>query len=99
MKPCGFSLAVSLRRQARSSERTGLVYASRNPRRTLFVRAETGLPTHHTTYEFAKLPLIFGLTGFTGATVYTRFITLAFLPVTLLFRTLPQQLENLELSR
>jgi hypothetical protein len=63
------------------------------------VRAETGLPTHHTTYEFAKLPLVFGLTGFTGATVYTRFITLAFLPVTLLFRTLPQQLENLELAR
>jgi hypothetical protein len=63
------------------------------------VRAETGLPTHHTTYEFAKLPLIFGLTGMTGATVYTRFITLAFLPVTLLFRTLPQQLENLELAR
>ncbi len=63
------------------------------------VRAETGLPTHHTTYEFAKLPLIFGLTGQIGATVYTRFITLAFLPVTLLFRTLPQQLENLELAR
>ncbi len=63
------------------------------------VRAETGLPTHHTTYEFAKLPLVFGLTGYTGATVYTRFITLAFLPVTLLFRTLPQQLENLELAR
>ncbi len=63
------------------------------------VRAETGLPTHHTTYEFAKLPLVFGLTGFTGATVYTRFINLAFLPVTLLFRTLPQHLENLELAR
>jgi hypothetical protein len=62
-------------------------------------RAETGLHTHHVTYELTKLPLVFGLTGFTGASVYTRFISLAFLPVTLLFRTLPQQLENIELAR
>lgn len=62
-------------------------------------RAETGLYTHHVTYEFTKLPMVFGLTGMTGAAVYTRFITVAFLPVTLLFRTLPQQLENIELAR
>ncbi len=63
------------------------------------VRAETGLPTQHTTYEFTKLPLVFGLTGFLGARVYTLFISLAFLPVSLLFRSLPQQLENIELAR
>jgi len=62
-------------------------------------RAETGLPTHHCSYEFSKLPMIFGLTGFTGATVYTRFITIAFLPMTLLSRLLPQTLENIELAR
>ena len=63
------------------------------------VRAETGLPTQHCTYEFTKLPLVFGLTGLTGAKVYTLFITVAFLPVSLLFRTLPQLLENMELAR
>ena len=63
------------------------------------VRAETGLPQQHMTYEFSKLPLVFGLTGLTGARVYTVFISLAFLPVTLLFRLLPQQLENIELAR
>jgi hypothetical protein len=63
------------------------------------VRAESGLPTGHVTYEFTKLPLVFGMTGFTGAKVYTVFISLAFLPVTLLFRLLPQQLENIELAR
>lgn len=63
------------------------------------VRAETGLPTNHVTYEFAKLPIVFGLTGAIGARVYTLFISIAFLPVTLLFRLLPQQLENIELAR
>jgi hypothetical protein len=62
-------------------------------------RAETGLHTHHVSYEYTKLPIVFGLTGITGAKVYTRFITLAFLPITLLFRTLPQHLENMELAR
>lgn len=63
------------------------------------VRAETGLPTNHVTYEFAKIPIVFGLTGAIGARVYTLFISIAFLPVTLLFRLLPQQLENIELAR
>lgn len=63
------------------------------------VRAETGLHTHHVSYEFSKLPMVFGMTGWTGGKVYTLFTSITFLPVTLLFRTLPQQLENLELAR
>ena len=63
------------------------------------LRAETGLYTQHVTYEFTKFPMVFGLTGWTGAKVYTLFVSLAVLPVTLLFRTLGQQLENLELAR
>lgn len=63
------------------------------------LRAETGLPAQHYTYDFGKLPMVLGLTGFTGAKVFTAFVTFAFLPVTLLFRTLPQQLENIELAR
>jgi hypothetical protein len=62
-------------------------------------RAETGLYTHHVSYEFSKLPIVLGMTGATGASVYTRFITAAFLPMTLLFRSLGQQLENIELAR
>lgn len=62
-------------------------------------RAETGLPTGHISYEFNKLPMIFGLTGLSGAKPFVNFIGVAFLPATLLFRTLPQQLENLELAR
>lgn len=63
------------------------------------VRAETGLPTGHAIYEFTKLPMIFGMTGMMGAKVYAAFLNLVFLPTTLLFRTLPQQLENMELAR
>jgi hypothetical protein len=63
------------------------------------VRAETGLHTQHVSYEFTKLPIVWGLTGWTGAEIYTRFIALAGLPVTLLTRMLPQQLENFELAR
>jgi hypothetical protein len=63
------------------------------------VRAETGFPTGHAIYEFTKLPIIFGMTGAMGAKVYAAFLNIVFLPSTLLFRTLPQQLENLELAR
>ena len=63
------------------------------------LRAETGLPSPCYTYDFGKLPMVLGLTGFTGAKVYTAFVTFTFLPLTLLFRTLPQQLENIELAR
>jgi hypothetical protein len=63
------------------------------------LRAESGLPAQHVTYEFTKFPMVFGLTGWTGSRVYTLFVSLAVLPVTLLFRTLAQQLENLELAR
>ncbi len=70
-------------------------------------RAETGLPTQHISYEFTKFPIVFGLPsgsetwyGMTiGKKAFTVFASLAFLPMTLLFRTLPQQLENLELAR
>jgi len=62
-------------------------------------RAETGLPTEHVSYEFAKLPIVFGLTGMTGAKVFTSFISLAFLPMSMLFAMLPQHLENMELAR
>lgn len=63
------------------------------------VRAETGLPTNHAIYEFSKFPMIFGMTGAMGAKAYAAFLNLVFLPTTLLFRTLPQQLENMELAR
>ncbi|MFP4106370.1 MAG: DUF6785 family protein, partial [Phycisphaerae bacterium] len=63
------------------------------------VRAETGLPTQHVSYEYTKLPIVLGITGLSGAPAYVRWISLAFLPMSLLFRSLPQQLENLELAR
>lgn len=63
------------------------------------LRAETGLHTHHVTYEFTKLPMIFGMTGWLGSKAYTIYLSLAYLPVSLLFRALPQQLENMELAR
>ena len=66
---------------------------------TARARAETGLPTHHASYQFVKLPMILGLTGLTGATVFGIYALLAFLPLTLLFATLPQHLENIELAR
>ncbi len=63
------------------------------------LRAETGLPTSHVSNEFTKLPILFGLTGMTGAQVYAAYINIVFLPITLLFRSLPQLLENFELGR
>jgi len=63
------------------------------------VRAETGLPGQHTVYEFTKLPIVLGMTGAMGAKTYAAFMNMVFLPTTLLFRTLPQQLENMELAR
>lgn len=63
------------------------------------VRAETGLPGAHHAYDFTKLPMILGITGTTGARPFAAYLALVFLPLTLLFRTLPQQLENLELAR
>ncbi|MCC5790088.1 MAG: hypothetical protein JJT75_10655 [Opitutales bacterium] len=63
------------------------------------VRAETGLPTQHVTYDFTKMPMIFGLTSGMGAKNYAAFLNIVFLPWTLIFRSLPQQLENIELAR
>lgn len=63
------------------------------------VRAETGLPGQHVNYEYTKLPMIFGMTGSTGKDTFASYINIVFLPVTLLFRLLPQHLENIELAR
>jgi hypothetical protein len=63
------------------------------------VRAESGLPTFHTSYEFTKLPMIFGVSATGGGKVFASYLSVVFLPTTLLFRSLSQQLENLELAR
>lgn len=63
------------------------------------VRAETGLPTHHVSYEFTKLPVVLGITGLLGASVFGVYALIAWLPLTLVFRMLPQHLENIELAR
>jgi len=62
-------------------------------------RAETGLPTQATAYDLTRLPMIFGMTGFTGGKVFSVFTSLAFLPFTMIARSLPQHLENIELAR
>ncbi len=63
------------------------------------VRAETGLPQAHVFYESTKLPMVLGMTEWTGAKVFAAFTNIVFLPATLLIRTLGQQLENIELAR
>jgi hypothetical protein len=63
------------------------------------LRAETGLHTHHVSYEFAKIPQVFGLSGMMGAKAYSIWASLTFLPMSLLGRTMPQHLENMELAR
>lgn len=63
------------------------------------VRAETGLHTTHVFYDFFKIPMVFGLTGWLGSRVFTLTLAIAVLPLTLLGRLLPQQLENIELAR
>ena len=62
-------------------------------------RAEAGLPTHHVNYEMAKAPIVFGLTGLSGARAFASYLTIVFLPLTLLFRSLGTLLENMELAR
>ena len=63
------------------------------------LRAETGLPLQHVSYDFTRLPLVFGFSRVTSVKSFLSFIPLVFLPVTLLTRLLPQQLENFELAR
>ncbi len=63
------------------------------------MRAETGLPMQHVAYDFTRLPMVLGMSGAMGVKSFLNYFALAFLPVTLLFRLLPQQLENLELAR
>lgn len=63
------------------------------------LRAESGLHTHHISYEFAKLPVVLGLTAITGASTFGMYALVAFIPMTLIWRLLPQHLENIELAR
>ncbi len=63
------------------------------------VRAETGLYTHHVSYDFSTMPMLTGITGWTGTQTLTNYVSVTFLPISLLFRTVPQQLENIELAR
>ncbi len=63
------------------------------------LRAETGLPLQHVHYDFTRIPLILGLSRMTSVKSLLNFIPLVFLPVTLITRMLPQQLENFELAR
>lgn len=63
------------------------------------IRAETGLPMQQTAYDFTRLPLMLGMSGTMGAKSFLNYFSLVFLPISLIFRLLPQQLENLELAR
>ncbi len=63
------------------------------------LRAETGLPMQHVNYDFTRIPLAFGLAQSMSVKSLLNFFSLVFLPVTLMSRLLPQQLENLELAR
>lgn len=63
------------------------------------VRAETGLPGQHVTYDFSKVPQIGGMGGRLGAEGMAAWTSTAFIPMTLVFRTLSQHLENIELAR
>ncbi len=63
------------------------------------VRAESGLHTHWVSYEFAKLPVVLGITALTGASAFGMYAIVAFIPMTLIWRLLPQHLENIELAR
>ncbi|MCC5847195.1 MAG: hypothetical protein JJU29_03800 [Verrucomicrobia bacterium] len=63
------------------------------------LRAETGLPMQQVNYDFTRFPMMFGLSGTMGVKSFLNYFALVFLPVSLLFRLLPQQLENLELAR
>lgn len=63
------------------------------------LRSETGLPMQWVHFDFTRLPLMLGMSRVLHVRSFLAFGSLVFLPITLLFRLLPQQLENLELGR
>lgn len=63
------------------------------------VRAETGLPGQHVTYDFSKVPQVGGMSGSLGSEGVAAWSGMAFFPLTLVFRSLSQHLENIELAR
>ena len=66
---------------------------------TARLRAETGLPMQQVSYDFTRLPLMLGMANVMSTKSFLNYFSLVFLPMSLLFRLLPQQLENLELGR
>lgn len=63
------------------------------------LRAETGLPMQWAHVDFTRLPMMLGMSRVLHVRSFLAYGSLIFLPITLIFRLLPQQLENLELGR
>jgi len=63
------------------------------------LRAETGLPMQHVGPEVTRIPLMLGMSRLMSVKSLINFMPLAVLPMTLLGRMLPVQLENMELAR
>jgi hypothetical protein len=63
------------------------------------LRSETGLPMQFVPYDFSRLPLMLGMSKTLGVKSFLNYGSLAVLPITMISRLLPQQLENLELGR
>ncbi|GEM_PF-2864283 len=63
------------------------------------LRAETGLPMQHVGPEVTRLPLMLGMSRLMSVKSMVNFMPLVVLPMTLLSRMLPVQLENMELAR
>jgi len=66
---------------------------------TARMRAETGMPLYQSSYDFTRLPMVLGLSRHVDLRSMLSYFSLAFIPFTLLFRLLPQQVENFELGR
>lgn len=63
------------------------------------MRAETGFPLYQSSYDFTRMPIVLGLTPQVDLRSMLSYFSLSFLPFTMLFRLLPQQIENFELGR
>jgi hypothetical protein len=63
------------------------------------LRSETGLPMGWAHIDFTRIPLMLGMSRFLSVRSFLAYGSIAFLPLTMIFRLLPQQLENLELGR